>query len=79
METKDDPEMLDILRKLDDYRQKLKQLDPKDFTPPSDYFQLGETPFKVKLSPEAKLGDLLYCLDHIEEHVKMHYRQLYNQ
>lgn len=75
MDAKDDPEMLDILRKLDDYRQKLKQLDPKDFTPPSDYFQLGETTFKVKLSPEAKLGDLLYCLDHIEEHVKMHYRQ----
>ena len=76
METKDYPEMLDILRKLDDYRQKLKQLDPKDFTPPSDYFQLGETDFKVKLSPaEAKLGDLLYILDHIEEHVKMHYRQ----
>lgn len=75
MDAKDDPEMLDILRKLDDYRQKLKQLDPKDFTPPSDYFQLGETPFKVKLSPKAKLGDLLYILDHIEEHVKMHYRQ----
>lgn len=75
MDAKDDPEMLDILRKLDDYRQKLKQLNPKDFKPPSDYFQLGETDFKVKLSPEAKLGDLLYCLDHIEEHVKMHYRQ----
>ena len=75
MDAKDDLEMLDILRKLDDYRQKLKQLDPKDFTPPSDYFQLGETDFKVKLSPEAKLGDLLYILDHIEEHVKMHYRQ----
>ena len=75
MDAKDDPEMLDILRKLDDYRQKLKQLNPKDFKPPSDYFQLGETDFKVKLSPEAKLGDLLYILDHIEEHVKMHYRQ----
>ena len=75
METKDESEMLDILRKIDDYRQKLKQLDPKDFTPPSDYFQLGETPFQVKLSPEAKLGDLLYILDHIEEHVKMHSRQ----
>ena len=67
--------MLDILRKIDDYRQKLKQLNPMDFKPPSDYFQLGETDFKVKLSPEAKLGDLLYILDHIEEHVKMHYRQ----
>lgn len=75
METKDDPEMLDILRKLDDYRQKLKQLDPKDFTPPSDYFQLGETHFEVKLSPKAKLWDLLYFLDYIEEHVKKHYRQ----
>ena len=75
MDAKDDPEMLDILRKIDDYRQKLKQLNPKDFKPPSDYFQLGETDFKVKLSPEAKLGDLLYILDHIEEHVKMHYRQ----
>ena len=75
MDAKDDPEMLDILRKLDDYRQKLKQMNPKDFTPPSDYFQLGETSFKVKLSPKAKLGDLLYFLDHIEEHVKMHYRQ----
>ena len=75
METKDESDMLDILRKIDDYRQKLKQLNPKDFKPPSDYFQLGETDFKVKLSTEAKLGDLLYCLDHIEEHVKMHYRQ----
>lgn len=75
MDAKDESEMLDILRKIDDYRQKLKQLNPKDFKPPSDYFQLGETDFKVKLSPEAKLGDLLYCLDHIEEHVKMHYRQ----
>ena len=75
MDAKDDPEMLDILRKLDDYRQKLKQLDPKDFKPPSDYFQLGETPFEVKLSPKAKLGDLLYFLDYIEEHVKKHYRQ----
>ena len=75
MDAKDELEMLDILRKLDDYRQKLKQLNPKDFKPPSDYFQLGETTFKVKLSPKAKLGDLLYCLDHIEEHVKMHYRQ----
>ena len=75
MDAKDESEMLDILRKLDDYRQKLKQLNPKDFKPPSDYFQLGETPFQVKLSPEAKLGDLLYILDHIEEHVKMHYRK----
>jgi hypothetical protein len=75
MDAKDELEMFDILRKLDDYRQKLKQMNPKDFKPPSDYFQLGETDFKVKLSPEAKLGDLLYCLDHIEEHVKMHYRQ----
>ena len=75
METKDDPEMLDILRKIDDYRQKLKQLNPKDFKPPSDYFQLGETPFEGKSSPKAKLGDLLYFLDYIEEHVKMHYRQ----
>ena len=69
-------EMFDILQKLNDYRQKLKQMNPKDFTPPSDYFQIGETDFKLKMSPKAKLGDLLYILDNIEEHVKKHYEQL---